>query len=436
MKNNEFVHQYRKTTGHGTIYPVVFKEGKGVIITDIEGNEYIDFSSGFGVVNIGWQRQEILDTMKQQIDKSCFSIPWMPNEESIQLADKLLTLMPKHITKCIRASGGSDANEVAIRAIHSFRPGSFLSFKYSYHGGTSQMLSMSETQDFYFPKTPIQSNKDLKVFPPYCFHCVFDKMAGNCSFECLEALVQTIKSNPGITGMIIEPIIGSGGIIVPPENYLKELQNILTKHEIFLIVDEVLTGAGRTGPFFYFSHTGLLPDVVTVSKGITSGYMPLGAAILTSELADNLSKNYQDVTSTYSWTPLASKVAVTNIDMLNAASIRLNVQTMGKYLKKSLMSLFCQYLPANIGEIRGEGLMIGVELVKDQKLKLPADYLGKKILILARKKGLFIISNWIWHILVFLPPLIITQSDLDQGLSILEDVLKEVGNNQFQDHCQ
>jgi 4-aminobutyrate aminotransferase-like enzyme len=228
--------------------------------------------------------------------------------------------------------------------------------------------------------------------------------------------------------MILEPVIGSGGIIVPPEGYWQILREICNRHGIKLIIDEVLTGFGRTGSLFAVDQMGIVPDVITLSKGMCSGYIPIGAAIMTSELSDHLSKSYNDVTSTYAWTPLACAVALANIDLIINEKLDLNARKMGTYLKDRLNEVFNRYLPEKTGEIRGKGLMIGVELVKDKKTKEPAHFLGKKIILACQKNGLIIAAAWNWNVLVFLPPLIVTTEEADRGLNILEDTLRRYSN--------
>lgn len=423
LNNKDLTDEYVRMTGHGILYPTVFKNASRCEITDIEGNRYVDFSSGYGVVNVGWQRKELIEVIQTQAEESCFSVPWMVNQESIQLAEKLIMLTPENLQKCIRATGGGDANELGIKAVYSKHGGKILSYFFSYHGGTSVTIALGDSKRFHFPGNPARL-PELKVYPPYCYRCPTNNSSGNCSFECAENIERILKKDRKIKTMILEPVIGSGGIIVPPEGYWQILREICTRHGIKLIIDEVLTGFGRTGSLFAVDQMGIVPDVITLSKGMCSGYIPIGAAIMTSELSDHLSKSYNDVTSTYAWTPLACAVALANIDLIINEKLDLNAQKMGTYLKDRLNEVFNRYLPEKTGEIRGKGLMIGVELVKDKKTKEPAHFLGKKIILACQKNGLIIAAAWNWNVLVFLPPLIVTTEEADRGLNILEDTLR------------
>ena len=413
-----------RVTGHGMLYPMVFDTASKCEIGDIEGNKYLDFSSGYGVVNVGWQRKEIIKVLQAQAEKSCFSVPWMVNIEAIQLAEMLIMLTPEKLKKCIRATGGGDANETGIKAIYSQHEGDILSFYYSYHGGSSVTLSLGDSKRFHFPKTPVRLS-EFKVYPPYCYRCPFNQYFGKCSYECAESVEKILKENPNIKMMILEPVIGAGGIIVPPGEYYKFLREICYRYDIKLIVDEVITGFGRTGSLFAIDQLEIVPDVLTLAKGLSSGYAPIGAAIMTTELSDYLCNNFNDVTSTCAWTPLTSAVALANINLILHEKLDLNAQIMGTYLIKRLKEVFNRYLSKETGDIRGRGLMIGVELVKDQKTKEPAHFLGKKIVIACQKNGLIIGAAWNWNVLVFLPPLIVTKTELDRGLNILEDILRK-----------
>jgi len=427
LNNRSLNEEYNRFTGHGTLYPMIFDKASGCEITDIEGNKYIDFSSGYGVVNAGWQRKELIKVIQTQAEKSCFSIPWMGNPEATRLAEKLIMLTPEKLQKCIRATGGGDANEIGIKAVYSRYGGGILSFYYSYHGGTSITLSLGDSGRFHFPGNPARVSQ-FKVYPPYCYRCPFNQRYGECSFSCAESVDKILKENPEIKMMILEPVIGSGGIIVPPLKYWKILSEICNRYNIKIIIDEVLTGFGRTGSLFAVDQMEILPDVLTLSKGMCSGYVPVGAAIMTSELSDHLCRNFNDVTSTYAWTPLACAVALENINLIIQEKLDSNAQKMGAYLMNRIEEIFNRCLPDETGDIRGKGLMIGVELVKDRKTKEPAHFLGKKIVLACQKNGLIIGAAWDWNVLVFLPPLIITQPEADKGLSILEDTLRKYIN--------
>lgn len=425
LNNKNLTEIYNSVTGHGTLYPLVFRTASGCEITDIEGNKYLDFSSGYGVVNVGWQRKEIIQVLQDQVEKSCYSVPWMANIESIRLAEMLIRLTPEKLQKCIRASGGGDANEIAVKAVYSLHAGDILSYYYSYHGGTSFALHLGDSKRFHFPGNPVNLD-EFKVYPPYCYRCPFNLDRENCSYECAGSVEKILKESPKIKMMIIEPVIGAGGIIVPPGEYFKILREILNRHDVKLIIDEVITGFGRTGSLFAIDQMKIVPDVLTLAKGMSSGYVPVGAAVMTSELSDVMSKNYKDVTSTFAWTPLASAVALANINLIIKEKLELNAQIMGIYLKNKLEEVFRRYLPKETGDIRGMGLMIGVELVKDQNTREPAHYLGRKILLACQKNGLIIGAAWNWNVLVFLPPLVISKAEIDRGLNIIEDILRKL----------
>jgi taurine--2-oxoglutarate transaminase len=315
MTNKEVVSLTKEFQVADLSFPASFSSAKGVRFKDIEGNEYVDMSSGYGVVNLGWQHEKMVRALQKQVEKSTYSPPWMVNEESALLGKKLVSLMPESGCKCFRATGGSDANEIARKVFFSkFGQGEVLSFYRSYHGGTHLSLGISDIEAFGLPEIK-KEYKEYKVDPPYCFRCPVKKNPTNCKFECTEPIEKVMDSNRNINVFFAEPILGSGGVITPPKGYFKHLHNLCQNKNVVLVMDEVLTGSGRTGYFLASEYYGISPDAITLAKGLASGFGAIGAAIIKDEHVQAYTQ-YDDVSSTFAWTPMSCAMALKNIEIL------------------------------------------------------------------------------------------------------------------------
>lgn len=401
--------RYRLTMAADAATPA-FRSASGCRVTDDAGRELIDFIGGYGVVNTGWQRPEVLAAVIEQAQRGCFAPPWMPTREAADLAEWLLKRLP-WLAKCGRASGGAEANEVAVKALFAARGGTLLVVGRAYHGGTTRTLALSDGSAFGLPPTPVPAAK--QVPPAYCFRCPWGKTYPDCSFECAEAVEAAIE--PTTTGVLLEPVLASGGAVVPPAGYFAAVADICRRRGLVLILDEVVTGCGRLGAFTASELFDLRPDAVTLAKGLAGGYAPIGAAVLSAELAGALMK-HEDVSATLAWTPLACAAALANLRLLEAEGLAANAAAMGPKLVAGLREVFGQRLPAHLGEVRGLGLLAGVELVGGPRL-------AKRIALRCYHGGLMVGSSWDWRTLVFLPPLTLDDATLDAGLAVLDAAL-------------
>jgi len=361
--------------------------------------------------------------MVAQLQSAAFAPPWLPTREAVDLAEALLEIAPTSTRMCARATGGAEANEVAIKAHFAHRGGTVLVIGRAYHGGTTRALALSDSDAFGFPPSPIASPP--RVPPAYCYRCPYGKTFPGCSLECAEAIENAVVANPTITGVFLEPVIGSGGAIVPPQAYFDALQDICRRRGLTLILDEVITGCGRLGAFLAADAFGIRPDAITLAKGLAGGYAPIGAAILSDELALGLTK-YEDVSATMAWSPLACAAASANLRILRAENLAGRAAEMGTKLIFRLREVFERVMPGHVGEVRGKGLLIGVELVTDQATRTPALQLAKRVLLRCLRGGLMLGTSWDWHTLMFLPPLILDDDAMNEGLDILETALKRV----------
>ncbi|MFL5342307.1 MAG: aspartate aminotransferase family protein [Gemmataceae bacterium] len=419
----DIARRYAAATTADVAFPIVFKTGSGCTVEDLDGRRYIDFISGYGVVSTGWQRPEILAAMTAQMQSACFAPPWLPTREALHLAEQLLALGTPSLQACGRASGGAEANEVALKAHFAHRGGRVLVIGRAYHGGTTRTLALSDAARFRMPPSPLPDAP--RVPPAYCYRCPFGQTYPGCGLECAAAAESAVRDDRAITGVLLEPIIGSGGAIVPPQPYFDAIQDICRRHDLTLIVDEVLTGCGRTGTFLASEGFDLHPQAISLAKGLGAGYVPVGAALLDGDLTAALAR-YEDVSASLAWTPLACAAALANLRLLRDEELPERAKDMGAKLLAALRELFERLLPAHTGDVRGKGLLIGVELVKDQATKEPAPRLAKRLTMRCLRGGLMIGTSWDWHTLIVMPPLVLDDATMNAALDVLESALKRL----------
>jgi taurine-pyruvate aminotransferase len=423
-KSREIARRYAAATHAAIAATAVFKTARDGEIEDLEGNRYIDFICGYGVVSTGWQRREILAAMEQQMQSACFAPPWLPTREATELAEAILAVSPRSVQTCARATGGAEANEVALRALYVQRGGTVLALERSYHGGSSGARALSDAAAFNLPPSP-HGRDQPRVPPAYCFRCPYGKTYPGCSLECAEAVEQAVLARPDITGFLLEPVIGSGGVIIPPQPYFDAIQDICRRHNLVLILDEVMTGCGRLGTFTAAEGFGLRPQAITLAKGLGAGYVPIGTALLDHDLAASLAK-YEDVSATMAWTPLACAAALANLRLIQAESLPERARTVGLQLLAGLCEVCQRHLPTHVGEVRGKGMMVGIELVRDLASKAPAPGLCRRIALECWRGGLMIGTSWDWQTLIVMPPLSLDAATLAKGLDLFESALERV----------
>jgi taurine-pyruvate aminotransferase len=362
--------------------PMIVVEGKGLRIKDINGKEYLDATSG-GVwcVNVGYGRDRIADAVAAQLKTMPYYAASAGNLPSIELSRRLVALMPG-LSRVFISSSGSEANEKAykmVRAIAHLQgtPEKKKIFyrNRDYHGttlGTLSSAGQSERKEWFGPFL-----EGFVEFPhACCYRCPFSKTYPGCDLECAKVVEKIIqKENPEtVGGLIVEPITAGGGIIVPVKEYYGELAAICRKYGVILILDEVVCGMGRTGTMFGYQHWGITPDMVTLAKGVASAYAAISATVTTEAVfkaflhdPSNKLAYFRDI-STYGGCTGSSSAAIENLKIIDEEHLLENVKTMGAYLLDSLKDLLS--LP-NVGEVRGRGLLCGVELVSDKTTKVP-----------------------------------------------------------------
>ena len=419
---------------------LVIKSANGTTLVDAEGREYLDAYSALWNVNVGYGRQEIADAVYTQIQELCYYPHSQINVPATELAAQLATCLPGDLNHVFFCNSGSEANETAIKIARQYGrqtyPGEnrykIVSRYRGYHGFTYGAMSatgQARRRKAFEPLVPGFHH----AHPPYCYRCPLGLDYPSCNVTCVDEIERIIQSEgpETVIAVIAEPIIGGGGVIVPPDEYFPKLRKICDDYGLLLILDEVITGFGRTGKMFACEHWDVQPDIITLAKGLTSGYIPLGACVASTSVFNTFlgepgeNREFSQV-CTYGGHPVACAAGVANLKILQTERLWENAEKVGSYLLEKLQTL--NALPI-VGDVRGKGLMLAVELIQTDGTQLET-VKTNKIVGQLREKG--VIVGKIGHavdepenIIFIAPPLILTKSEADKIHSTLSEVLTQ-----------
>nr|WP_295874845.1 aspartate aminotransferase family protein [uncultured Chitinophaga sp.] len=409
--------------------PIAIRRAKGAIIEDADGNHFIDFFSGAGVLNVGHCNSYVLRYVKEQQDELIHVLDF-PTENKMQLIDKMLEQIPENLRSQYKISfcgpTGSDAVEAAIKlAKHKTGREGVIAFHGSYHGMTSGSLAMTSNTKF---RERIKSLVPNIHFVPYsyCYRCPFQQEQSSCKMDCANYL-QYILENPhsGIAkpaAIILEPIQGEGGTVVPQKGYLEAVVAIARKHDIVVIFDEIQCGFFRTGQCWAFQDSHCFPDVITMSKGLGGVGFPISAIIYNKAVE---SWGQGDHVGTFRGNQVSIAAGNGAFDFVKEYEVDKHAVEMGRYLTDKLNAL--QTIIPAIGEVRGRGLFIGLEYVKDRETKVPDPEIVKEIRMECFKQGLLFESGGHYNnVIRFIPPLIVNAEIIDNAVRIFEEVNKMI----------
>jgi len=420
-KDQEFVSQ-----SYTRVYPLVVKKARGVWVEDVDSNQFLDFTSGIAVCNTGHCHPRVVEAIHRQAERlihmsgSDFYYDLQSN-----LAAKLAEVTPGPKNKRVFfGNSGAEAIEAALKLAryHTKRP-RIIAFLGAFHGRTMGALSLTASKVIhekgFSPLVPGVTH----VPYAYCYRCPYHHQTyPGCSMACVEWIREDLfkRSLPPeeVAAIFVEPIQGEGGYIVPPPEFHQKLFELAREFGILFVVDEVQTGMGRTGKMMAIEHWGVTPDIVALAKGIASG-MPLGATVSQSEVMDWVPGSHA---STFGGNPISCQAALTTIELLQEGLIE-NASRLGKYLLEKLGEFQKRF--HLIGDVRGKGLMIGLEIVKDPETKEKAIKERSAIIQACFEKGLLILGCG-ENVIRLIPPLIITKSEADRALTILEEVFKNL----------
>jgi len=406
--------------------PLVGVRAEGVWVEDIDGNVYLDFGSGIAVVNVGHCHRKVVEAIKRQAEtcdhiNSCdyFTIP------QVEYAENLLATLPGDFPKRVFfGNSGTEVVECAIKIAkwHSRRP-YLIGFIGAFHGRTMGALSLTSTstsaRKYYFPMMP----GAMHVPYAYCYRCLYKQSYPDCGMWCLgyieDVIFKKLVSPEEVAAVIVEPIQGAGGYIVPPKEFLPGLRKICDANGIIMIADEVQTGFGRTGKMTCFEHWKVIPDITVMSKAIAGG-LPMGACISKADLMDWGPTSHEN---TLGGNPIVIAAALAVLDVLLEEHLMENAEKVGGYLQRRFKETMDKY--NIIGDVRGKGMMVGIEFVKDRESKQYATRERDDLILETFKRGLLVLGAGPSSIRLA-PPLILTTEQAEIGAQIFEEALKTV----------
>src|SRR5689334_7993271 len=417
--------------------PFFVASAKGAMLTDTEGREFIDGLAGLWNVNVGHGRGELADVAAAQMRKIAYASAYVgaTNEPAIRLGEKIVKHAYSNSSAVYYTTGGAESNESAFKTARFFwkvqdKPNKtkIISRIHGYHGVTMAAMSATGMPAYHKMFGPLMPGF-IQVAAPYPYRWQGNQECGIGAAEAVEKAILA-EGPETVAAVIAEPVMGAGGVIVPPDSYFPKLRQICEQHEVLLIADEVITGFGRTGRWFALGHWGVEPDIVAFAKGVTSGYLPLGGIILSQPVHDAvltapMDQRYMHA-ATYSGHPVCCAVGLRNVEIIEEENLVERSAEMGRRLLAGLEELY--NLP-NVGEVRGLGLMCGVELVADKSTKAPALGLGVKVAREAMARGLLVRARpgsaepQMGDVLCLSPPLSTPQETLDKIPQILRESL-------------
>jgi 4-aminobutyrate aminotransferase len=410
----------------GRAYPLVIDHGKGSIVVDVDGNEFIDMNAGLAVCSVGHSHPKVVKAIKDQAEKFIhYSYTDFFYDDYVNLGERLHDLVPgSHRKKFFYGNSGAESVEAAMKVArwHTGRQG-YIAYIGSFHGRTLGAVSLTASKPYqrarFAPLIPGVEH----IFYPYCYRCPFNLEYPSCGYACVdyidEYLFHRYVPPDEVAMLIAEPIQGEGGYVVPPDGYFKKLKKLLDEHGILFASDEVQAGMGRTGKWFGIEHYGVVPDIVCVAKGIAAG-MPLGVMASRADIQDWKPGSHA---STFGGNPVSCAAALAVLDVIESENLLENAQKQGKHIKDRLEEMKDDH--PMMGDVRGKGLMVGVELVKDKTTKEPAQKETGEVMMECFRNGLAIVNCGV-SVIRWMPPLLITGDLVDSALEIFEKSLTKI----------
>ena len=409
--------------------PLVITKTQGVYLWDENGKRYLDMYSQQVNHNIGHQHPKVVEAIKRQADKVCFVAPGLAYESRSFLGKALAEITPGDLKKFFFTLAGADANENAVKMARAYTKKRKIVTRYrSYHGATYGAIALSG--DPRRPPVEPAMPGVVRVFDPYCYRCSFGLTYPGCDLRCARSVEEVIQyeTPETVAAVLVESVVGSNGLIVPPDGYMQCLRDICTRNGILLIADEIMSGFGRTGKWFAVDHWNVVPDMITMAKGLTSGYVPLGAIAISKKITDVLDKQMLWAGLTYYAHPLACATAIATLQVYRDDKLMENATAMGEVVRKELETMKAKH--RSVGDTRGIGLFWVIELVKDKKTREPLvkwNAMGAEAAI-SREINKRLLEGGVstlvrWNFLFVTPPLCIKEDELREGLRVIDKVL-------------
>lgn len=409
-----------------TANPVAIESAHGAVVEDVDGNHFLDFAGGIGTLNIGHRAPEVVSAVREQLDRfthTCFAVAGY--ESYIGLAERMARLTPGTFTKkAMFVNSGAEAVENAVKIARkkTGRPG-VLCFEDAFHGRTLLTMSLTSKIDPYKLGFGPMAGDVHRVPFAYCYRCAYNLTYPSCQVSCVDAIEDHFKrhADPAtIAAVIVEPVLGEGGFIVPPREYLAKLADLCHRHGILVIADEIQSGMGRTGKMFACEHYGLVPDILITAKSLAGG-LPLAAIVGRADVMD--APGVGGLGGTFSGNPLALAAAHAVLDTFERGDLFERAETIGARIEARARQWAKTF--SLIGDIRRLGGMVGLELVKNRQTREPAKAETSAIVKRACEHGVIMISAGTYgNVVRVLVPLVVSDAELDEGLDVIEECLR------------
>ena len=413
------------------INPIAIKEAKGVYLYDYDGQKYIDFSSGLMNVNIGHGNQRVTDAVVKQMQQVAYVTPSCVTEVRGELGKKIASIAPKGLTKTLFTVCGATAIDNAIKLARLYTGRHKIITKYRAFHGASYAAMSAGGDPRKLAADSQQAPNFVHVEDPFCYRCPFGQTFGNCKYECVSHIERVIEFEgpQNVAAILMEGESGSSGCIKYPKDYFTKLRAICDKHGILLIIDEVMSGWGRTGKWFGIDNHDVIPDMIATAKGITSGYIPFGALIVSEKISKHYDDNVLWLGLTYSAHAVGCAAALETLKIYEDENLIENAANMGMYIDEQVELLKAKH-PC-IGDWRNTGLLGCLEIVKNKVTKEPmAPFNAKpnemeimnKVAAKIKELGMYTFVRW--NYVFIAPPLCINKTEIDEGLAIISEALK------------
>ena len=409
--------------------PIVITKTQGVYMWDESGKRYLDMCSQLMNQNIGFQHPKVIEAIKRQADKVCYISPGVAYESRSFLGKTLAEITPGDLKRFFFTLGGADANENAVKIARAYTKKWKIVSRYrSYHGATFGAIALSG--DPRRPPVEPAMPGVVRVFDPYCYRCSFGLIYPSCNLRCADSVEEVIQyeTPDTVAAVLVEGVVGSNGIIVPPDGYMQRLRDICTRNGVLLISDEVMSGFGRTGKWFAVDNWNVVPDLITMAKGLTCGYVPLGCVAVSKKISDVLDKQMLYAGLTYNAHPLSCATAIATLQVYKEEKLFENTLAMSRVVQQELEAMKEKH--RSVGDVRGIGLFWVIELVKNKKTREPLvkwNAMGADGAI-SKEIGKRLFADGVsttvrWNFLFVVPPLIIKEGELREGLRAIDKVL-------------
>lgn len=419
--------------------PLIIEKGNGCTLFDIDGNAYLDGVASLWTNVHGHRKAKLDNAVRDQLDRVAHTtLLGLSNVPAISLAEKLIAVAPRGLTRVFYSDNGSTAVEIALKMAFQYtrqcdgtnEKTGFITFRNAYHGDTIGSVSVGGIDLFHEKYSPLLFTAH-KAESPYCYRCPFGLSPCACGLECLNRLEALMRARAReVCALVIEPLVqGAAGILVHPPGFLRKVRELCTRYDILMIADEVAVGFGKTGSMFACDVEDVAPDMMTLAKGISGGYLPLAATLTTEKIYSGFLGRYEEFKTffhghTYTGNPLACAAAIANLEVFEEERVLEHVREIARHMAERLESFRTL---THVGDVRRIGIMAGIELVADRASRrpfAPEEKVGHRVILEARRRGLII--RPLGNVIVLMPPLAISAEEIDRLCQITFDSIRAV----------